>query len=117
MLFKVLDYSKTQVILTKTTWKDKLLDPIIGHPEVKRFLPKIQSAIKSPDYVYMSKRDPRSKLFFAKIKKGEFKDHYLNIVIKYIREDNKKVGYILTVMINRELPKKSKPIWQKNNLS
>ena len=38
MIFKVKDYHNVPVILTKTAWYKKILNPIFGHPEVKKFL-------------------------------------------------------------------------------
>lgn len=116
MIFKVLDNNKIPVILSKSTWFKKLLDPIFGHPEVKSFLPKIKTALKNPDYIYQSSRDPRSKLFFLIITRGIFSSFYLVVVVKYVKEQEKIIGYVSTVMINRKLPKISKLIWERKVL-
>lgn len=116
MIFKTTDYQNTLVILTKNTWNKKLLDPVFGHPEVKPFLPKIKLILKNPDCIYQSFRDHRSKLFFTKITRGIFASYYLVIVVKYIKEQNKNIGYVSTVMINRKLPKQSKKLWERKVL-
>lgn len=100
--FKILDYNQIPIILTKETWYKKLLDPIFGHPEIKPYLTQIKFVITNPDYVYQSIRDPRSKLFFAKIKRGNFASYFLVIVVKYVKEQEKVTGYVSTVMINRK---------------
>ncbi|HCS78126.1 TPA: hypothetical protein DIV55_00090 [Patescibacteria group bacterium] len=112
MVFDVKDYKGIRVVLTELTWKQKILDPIFGHPEVKPFCYQLGNIVKVPDFVYQSVRDMRSKLFFKKVIQGEFKNYYLCSVVKYVVEKNKPIGYILTVMINRELSKKGKLLWE-----
>lgn len=117
MVFKVIDYKGLSVTLSNDTWSKKLIDPIFGHPEVKPFLSQIKTAIKEPDFVYQSVRDPRSKLFFFKIKRGSFASYFLVVVVKYIKENSKTVGYVSTAMINRGLPKTSELIWERKVLT
>src|SRR3989344_5001103 len=105
MMFRVADKDKNPVILTKTTWQKKLLHPVFGHPEVKSFRNQMKQTIQDPDYIHQSIRDSRSKLFFSKIERGIFTSYYLCVVVKYVLEDQKTIGYISTVMINRKLPK------------
>lgn len=113
MIFQVSDYRNIQVVLTKITWYKKILNPTFGHPEVKALLSRVKVTIKNPDFVYKSIRDPRSKLFFAKINSGIFASYYLVVVVKYLQEEHITVGYISTIMINRKLPKASKLLWEK----
>ena len=116
MLFKVHDYDGIQVLLSKNTWNNKLLNPIFGHPEVKPFLSKIRKTVKEPDYVFQSIRNSSSKLLFSRISYGLFTSYYLCVVIKYIIVKDQTVGYISTVMINRKLPKTSKLLWERKAL-
>lgn len=117
MLFKVSDYQNTPVIFSKDTWQHKLLDPIFGHPEIKPFLSQIKSTIRNPENVYQSIRDTRSKLLCTKIQSGLYTSYFLVVVIKYIKEQGKIIGYVSTAMINRKLPKSSKLIWAKKVLT
>ena len=117
MIFKVLDYNQIPVILSKDTWYKKLLDPIFGHPEIKTYLVQIKFAIRNPDYVYASIFDYRSKLFIRKITNGKFASYFLVVVIKYVKEQNKTIGYVSTVMINRKLPKANQPLWERKVLT
>ena len=96
MIFKTYDYSNVTVILSSQTWYDKLLHPIFGHPEIKPFRKRLKTAITNPDYVYLSLRDPRSKLFFSKISQGKFSNYYLAVVVKYVKEQHKIIGYVVT---------------------
>lgn len=116
MLIKTKDKDGTQVILSKSTWNDKLLHPIFGHPEVKPFLAKIKMAIAEPEYVFQSIRDPRSRLLLSQISYGLYASYYLCVVIKYVKDKDQTLGYISTVMINRKLPKTSKLIWERRAL-
>jgi hypothetical protein len=113
VIFKVLDYHDITVILSHQTWYKKLLDPVFGHPEVESYLSHIKLSIQKPDYVYQSLKDHRSNLFFKKLSTSTFSRYYLVVVVKYVAEDKKTVGYISTVMINRKLPKEGKLIWGK----
>lgn len=113
MVFRVKDYNGVYVTLSEETWFKKLQDPIFGHPEVKPFLSQIKSAIKYPAFVYQSIRDPRSKLLFTEITKGIFASYFLLVVVKYVKERGKIVGYVSTVMINRKLAVKSQLIWER----
>lgn len=117
MIFKILDYSNNPVILSRNTWYKKLLDPIFGHPEVKPFLNQIKDTIKNPDFVYQSVRDSRSKLFFTRIVDGIFYSYFLCVVVKYVKGQDKSVGYVSTVMINRKLPKTGKLLWERKILT
>src|SRR3989344_6973803 len=112
MIFKVNDYQNIPVILSKNTWYKKLLDPIFGHPEIKPYLSQIKETVNQPDFVYQSIRDPRSKLFTTKISSGKFSSYFLVVVIKYVKDDEKTLGYISTIMINRKLPKFSIKLWE-----
>lgn len=113
MLFKVKDNDGIQVVLSKSTWKDKLLHPIYGHPEVKPFLSIIKKTIKEPEFIYQSIRDSRSKLNLCQIFYGSNASYYLCVVIKYIKDKDQTNGYVSTVMITRKLPKTSKLIWER----
>lgn len=113
MLFKVQDYQNTVVILSKTTWYKKLLDPVFGHPEIKSFRTKIKTTLTDPDYIFQSIRDQRSKLYLTKITQGVFAFYFLVVVVKYIKERDKIIRYVSTVMINRKLPKTSKLLWER----
>lgn len=45
MLFTVLDYNNTQVILVEQTWIQKILDTVFGHPEVKPYTFPVSAAV------------------------------------------------------------------------
>lgn len=117
MLFKVGDYENVPVILTKDTWYIKLLDPVFGHPEVKPYLKEIKNTIKYPNFVFQSIRDPRSKLLFLEITDEIYPSHFLVVVVKYVKKNDKITGYVSTVMINRKLPRESKLLWERKVLT
>lgn len=113
MLFRTVDHHRIPIVLTRSTWFEKILHPLFGHPEVKPYEEEIKHTIAHPDNVYQSIRDPRSTLHFYKMPTGEFASYFLVVVIKYIQEQETTVGYVSTVMINKRLPKASQLLWQR----
>src|SRR3990172_7808813 len=107
LLLQTYDYQGFKVVLTSATWFKKVLDPVFGHPEVKPYQSQLRRSIRTPEYVYQSIKDPRSKLFFHTITKSDFSSYFLVVVVKYVLELKGMVGYVSTVMINRRLPKRS----------
>ena len=107
MLFTVTDYQNIPVSMSENTWNQKLLDPSIGHPEIKPYFNYIQKAIQDPDIVFQSVRDPRSQLFIkSSVGKRMFKNTCFVVVIKY-----------WVVMFNRSLPKTGSILWTKKDSS
>ena len=114
LMFKIKDYSGTKVTLTKETWFKKLLDPVIGHLEVKPYLAEIGKTISAPDFVYQSKRDPRSKIFYkAGLTRGKFAKCLITVVVKYVREKGKVQGFVSTTLLTTNLPRKGKLLWER----
>lgn len=113
-MFTILDKDGNPVSLTKEVWFNKLLDPIKGHPEVKNYLSEIKLTIQDPDFIYQSIRDERSKLFY---KSGstidKYKNCYILVVIKYVKEPSGIHGYVSTVMLTNRLKKGEKLLWKK----
>jgi len=57
ILFTVLDKDGVPVTMTQDTWYDKLLHPVIGHPEVEPYLEEIKRAIQEREFVYQSTKN------------------------------------------------------------
>lgn len=113
-MFKIEDYSGTKVTLTKETWFKKLLDPVIGHLEVKSYLAEIGKTISAPDFVYQSKRDSRSKIFYkAWLTRGKFAKCFITVVVKYVAEKGKVQGFVSTTLLTTKLPRKGKLLWER----
>jgi uncharacterized protein YuzE len=64
--FGVRDYENNLVTLSSETWRVKAGNHKPGaHPEIRDYLAEIQRAIERPDLVFQSKRDVRSRIFYA----------------------------------------------------
>ena len=108
MIFTVKDYQDISVSLSETTWNDKILHPVFGHPEVSPYQKDIPKTIMQPDSIFASVRDPRSRLYFRKLTSKSFSGYYLLVVVKYVHKERETVGYVSTVFITDHLSRKGK---------
>lgn len=114
MLFRIQDYEGVEVVLEEAVWLHKILHPVLGHPEVKEYLEEIALTIQSPEAVYLSARDPRSRLYYrSDLTRGEFKNYWIVAVVKYVKEASGLKGYVSTAFISRELKKRGNKLWPK----
>ena len=112
ILFKVRDYDGTEVTLEALVWHDKILHPVLGHPEVEEYLNEIALTIQSPEAVYRSLRDPRSHLFYRSgLTREEFKGYWIVVAVKYVKEPSGLKGYVSTIFISRALKKRGERLW------
>ena len=108
----VRDYDGVEVILEKSVWHGKILHPALGHPEVKDYLNEIKLTVQSPEAVYASARDYRSRLFYRSgLTRGKFKNYWIVVVVKYPREPSGLKGYVSTAFIARSLKKRGEKLW------
>ena len=114
-IFETTDYHNQIVRLDQKVWKEKLMDPVFGHPEIKPYRSFIKHVIQYPDYVYQSSRANNSKLLYRRIPKSDFTGYFLLVVVKYVAGAEKLVGYVSTVLITRKLPTEGKLLWEKAN--
>ena len=111
-VFQVKDFDSIKVSLSRLTWETKAGNGNIGsHPEIKDYLDDIKNTVQSPDLVFESTKDKRSKIFY-KLKAGRdiFKDKHLVVVVKYVQEHH-VVGYISTMYLSRSVYTKGKVLW------
>lgn len=113
-MFTTPDKDGIPVSLTKEVWLNKLLDPKRGHPEVRHYLSEIKSTISSPDFIFQSSRDKRSKLLYkGGLTTGKFKGCYILVVVKYIEERGRYHGYVSTVMLTNHVKKAGGLLWKR----
>ncbi|OGW14774.1 MAG: hypothetical protein A3G93_09875 [Nitrospinae bacterium RIFCSPLOWO2_12_FULL_45_22] len=113
-MFTIFDKDKIPVTLTKEVWIGKLLDPVKGHPEVKDYLEEIKLTIQEPDFIFQSIRDERSKLLYkGGLTAGKYKDCFILVVVKYVKEADHLHGYISTVMLTGHVKKGGGLLWQR----
>lgn len=113
-MFTTFDKDNRSVTLTGEVWFNKILNLMRGHPEVKEYIQEIQSTINSPDFIYQSSRDKRSKLFYKKgLTKGKYKDCYILVVVKYVEEEGGMHGYVSTIMLTDHVKKRGGLLWKR----
>ena len=113
VLFTVPDKDGIPVTMTVDTWLDKLLHPVIGHPEVAAYLEEIQRTIQAPEVVFRSARDERALVFQRSgLTRGKFAHCYVTVIVKYVMEAEGIHGYVSTVMLTRDLYRGGKLIWR-----
>ena len=95
-IFETRDYEGTPVVLSRATWQAKAGNAQPGtHPEVLDYLEDIRVAVESPDLVFQSTRDERSRIFYQLgMGRVNFAGKHLVVVIKYIQEATGQRGYI-----------------------
>jgi hypothetical protein len=114
-LFEVTDYEGTPVVLSTATWHAKAGNDAPGsHPEISDYLPDIQQAITSPDLVFQSTRDARSRIFYLlQAGRDAFAGKHLVVIVKYVTEIDRVRGYVSTVYLSRSVYSKGAQIWPK----
>ncbi|MBI4646930.1 MAG: hypothetical protein HY738_10150 [Bacteroidia bacterium] len=103
LFVKTINPFDEEVILTKATWENI----IIKHPEVIKYLHKIERTINLPDFIKTSVYDIRTKLYYRyqpEILNGK----YFVVVVKSADKN-----FISTTYITNEIIKGGKIIWKK----
>lgn len=115
LLFEIQDYEGLPVALERTVWEDKILHPVLGHPEIKEYLAEIKLTVQAPEAVYPSLRDPRTRLFYRSgLSRGDLKGHWIVVVVKYVREPSGPRGYVSTAFISRSLKRRGERLWPRS---
>ncbi|MEZ4528828.1 MAG: hypothetical protein R2941_23195 [Desulfobacterales bacterium] len=113
-MFETVDYQGTPVVLSKSTWYTKAGSETADgtHPEIRDYLEDIKLAIASPDIVFQSSRDERSRIF-CKIGAGrnEFEGKHLAVIVKYVYNFGEPRGYVSTIYITRSIYSKGVQLW------
>ena len=115
MIFEVIDYSGMPVALSVETWRTKAGNGAPGsHPEIHDYLLDIRTTIESPDLVFESTRDNRSRAFYQlNCGRNDFIGKHLVVIVKYVPEENGLCGYVSTIYLTRTIYSKGQLLWQK----
>ena len=88
---------------------------LLGHPEVREYPNEIRLSVQSPEAVYPSVRDPRTRLFYRSgLTAGKYAGYWIVVVVKYVREPEGLRGYVSTAFISRDLKKRGDKLWPKS---
>jgi len=117
-IFETKDYQGTTVYLSKNTWNIKAgADKLGSHPEIDAYIYDIKFTIETPDLVFQSQRDTRSRLFYSlNVGRGDFLGKHLVVVIKYIEEKIGLKGYVSTMYLSRSIYSKGVLLWSNKKL-
>jgi hypothetical protein len=98
-VFETTDYEDTSVVLSRSMWHAKAGNDTAGtHPEIRDYLEEVQAVIRSPDLVFQSTRDTRSRVFYhLHAGRGDFAGKPLVVIVKYAQQPDGRWGYVSTV--------------------
>ncbi|MGH8060287.1 MAG: hypothetical protein ACREOH_24125 [Candidatus Entotheonellia bacterium] len=114
-LFETIDYEGTPVVLRRVTWQAKAGNDTLGiHPEVRDYRKDVKDAIASPDLVFQSTRDARSRVCYRlRVGRGNFAGKHLVVVVKYVQQASSQRGYVSTIYLSRGVYAQGAPLWPK----
>ncbi len=112
-VFETTDYEGTPVVLSRATWHAKAGNDTLGtHPEIRDCLEEVQAAIMSPDLVFQSTRDARSRIFYRlRAGRGDFAGKHLVVIVKYAQQPDGRRGYVSTVYLSRAVYAQGALLW------
>jgi hypothetical protein len=112
-VFETTDYEGTPVVLSRATWHAKAGNDTVGtHPEIRDYLEDVQATITSPDLVFQSTRDARSRVFYRlRAGRGDFTGKHLVVVVKYAQQTDGRRGYVSTVYLSRAVYAQGALLW------
>ena len=69
-------------------------------------------AVGSPDLVFQSSRDERSRIFYRlDVGRGEFAGKHVVVVVKYVQEATGRRGYVGTMYLSRAVYSRGVQLW------
>jgi hypothetical protein len=112
-VFETTDYEGTPVVLSRATWHAKAGNDTLGaHPEIRDYLEDVEAAIASPDLVFQSTRDARTRLFYRlRVGRGDFAGKHLVVVVKYVQQAGGRRGYVSTIYLSRAVYAQGVLLW------
>jgi hypothetical protein len=107
-MFKVTDPQGNFIVLTRECWERHIC---VVHTEMRTLLSKVRQTLITPDYIYTSKSNPNSHLYFR-----EYHDPRLNcryILVAVYREADSTKGYMQSAYPVKSLSKGGTLEWKK----
>ncbi len=103
-MFAITDYAGTPVVLSRATWHATAGNDTPGTPpEIRGYLEEVRTTIASPNRVFASTSDARSRLFsrLGAGRGGDFAGTHVVVVVKYVQEATSRRGDVGTVSRSR----------------
>jgi len=118
ILFEIIDYSNTPIVLSAPTWKAKAGNDGPGeHPEIRDYLEDVRTTVEKPHLVFQSTHDSRCRLFYRlSAGRGVFAGKHLVVVVKYVVERGGERGYISTVYLSRTVYARGEKLWSRREI-
>ncbi len=113
-MFEITDYAGTPVVLSRATWHAKAGNDAPGtHPEIRGYLEEVRTTIASPNRVFASTSDARSRLFYrlGAGRGGDFAGTHVVVVVKYVQEATSRRGSVGTVYLSRAVYARGVQLW------
>ncbi len=106
MFLSLLDIFCNRIYLTKDCWHNHIL---VRHPIMRHFLKELETTMQNPDYVYRSKTEHQTRLYYQ-LTDTKFGKIYILVVIDM--KPNRKIGYVKTALPVYKI-KGGKLLWRK----
>ena len=102
-MFEITDYAGTPVVLSRATWHATAGHDAPGTPpEIRGDLEEVRTTIASPNRVFASTSDARSRLFSRRgAGRGDFAGTHGVVVVQYVQEATSRRGSVGTVSRSR----------------
>ena len=76
------------------------------------YLEEVEATIMSPDLVFQSTRDARSRVFYRlRAGRGDFAGKHLVVIVKYAQQPDGRRGYVSTVYLSRAVYAQGALLW------
>jgi hypothetical protein len=117
LLFETTDYEGTPVVLGRATWHAEAGNDAVGTHLKSRALEEVQATIMSPDIVFQSTRDARSRVFYRlRAGRGDFAGKHLVVIVKYAQQPDGRRGYVSTVYLSRAVYAQGALLWRRTEI-
>jgi hypothetical protein len=107
------DTDMLPIVLSRATWHAKTGNDTLGtHPEIRDYLEEVEATIMSPDLVFQSTHDARSRVFYRlRAGRGDFAGKHLVVIVKYAQQPDGRRGYVNTVYLRRAVYAQGGLLW------
>jgi hypothetical protein len=118
-VFETADYEGVLVALSRATWHTRAGNDESGtHPEIRGYLEDVEATIQSPDLVFQSTRDERTRIFYRlRAGRGDFTGKHLVVVVKYLEQERARRGYVSTMYLSRAVYSQGALLWPRAEIS
>ena len=107
-MFHVADPQGNTIILTKECWANHIC---VVHTEMRSRLDNIRETIENPDYIYVSKSNEQTYLYFRAYADPTLKCQFILVAVH--RRANQKRGFVQSAYPVKSLSQGGLLVWKK----